>query len=96
MRSYFADFVLKFSESIVNNSIVVAVELFMSDNCNRRSGSFLSLPRDKAWNTGANSLYQSWVLDNSWLHVVLLLSSKDNRLQAASITDKILADSGCI
>ena len=56
MRSYFADFVLKFSASIVNNSIVVAVELFKSDNCNQRSGSFLSLPRDKARNPGANSL----------------------------------------
>ena len=44
MRSYFADFVLKFSASIVNNSIVVAVELFKSDNCNQSSGSFLSLP----------------------------------------------------
>ena len=55
MRSYFADFVLKFSASIVNNSIVVAVELFTSDNCDQSSGSFLSLPRDKARNPGANS-----------------------------------------
>ena len=55
MRSYFADFVLKFSASIVNNSIVVTVELFTSDNCNQSSGSFLSLPYDKAQNSGANS-----------------------------------------
>ena len=54
MRSYFADFVLKFSASIVNNSIVVAVELFKSDNCNQSSGSFLSLPCDKARNLGEN------------------------------------------